>query len=460
MNDNNYILSEMPVGKAMTKIGVPAIFAMLIMAIYNLVDTMFIARLDNTYAMSAISIAFPIMTLIGAVGQILGAGTASAVGRAFGQGKDKLADKLATTAIYLALISGVLFAFTGLTFLEPIFKVFGATDSVMEYAKAYGSWMFVGAIFSIPNQAFNNLARAETRATLSMLALTIGAVSNIILDPIFMFDLNGFGLNLGIEGASIATTIAQSISFLFIGSFFFFNKMRVSIKPKNFAPIKKVVSDILRSGVPIGVVQVLSTVAITVVNNICIMVAIDELTGVNMQSASGIVLKIILIFQYIVMGFLQGFQPIASYSYGSRDKHRFFTAFRYSVNFIIGYSMIVSTISIFFAPQIISIMSPSSPQVLEMSETLLRNNSVFFLFLALIFLLIITFQSTGNGRQGGILAFSRQGFIFIPAIIILTSVIGLDGIYYAQPLSDLITAFIALSLYMNFKKTLDEHFNK
>ena len=326
------LLSTAPVPKAITKIAIPAIMGMLIMALYNFVDTLFIGMLNSDEALAAVGVAFPIMTLMGAIGQVLGAGSAAAIGRSFGYGDDDHADKTATTIIYTSFVAGLVFMIVGIVFIEPIFKVFGATDSIMPYATEYGSWMFVGALFSIPNQTFNNIARAETKAVLSMTALMTGAIANIILDPIFMFD---FGFGMGIEGASIATTISQAISFIFISQFFFRGKSRVKVKPKNFKPSKVIYIDTLKSGAPVGVSQLLSTFAVSATN----LVAINLSSyGESMVAAYGIVLKVLSIVQYSLMGFLQGYQPIASYSYGSKNKERFFEAFKFARNFVLIYT--------------------------------------------------------------------------------------------------------------------------
>lgn len=453
-NKTDYILSEMPVGNAMMKIGMPAIFAMMIMAIYNLVDTMYIARLDSENALSVVSIAFPIMALMTALGQILGAGSASAIGRAFGKGENKYASRVATTTIYTSLVSGLVFAMIGLLFTKQIFLLFGASSSIITEIYDYGTWMFIGAIFAIPNQTFNNIARAETKASLSMFALTIGAVLNIILDPILMFNMN-----LGLRGASIATTISQGVSFVFIASFFFLGKTKVKVKIKNFNPCGKIYSDVLRSGVPIGVTQILTTLAVSITNNVALNVALTEQDGIIMQSAYGVVLKIICIFQYVAIGFFQGYQPIASYSYGSKNKRRFFTAFRYTTNFVLCYSMIVSTITIFFSKQIVTLVAPGNVNVIEVSAKLLSYHTVFFLLLSLTLFLMFTFQATGLGKDGAIIALSRQGFVYIPILIVSSQIIGIDSIYYAQPLSDVITTLICVVLYFRFKKHLQNYFS-
>ncbi|OON96791.1 MAG: hypothetical protein ATN36_04785 [Epulopiscium sp. Nele67-Bin005] len=454
---NNDILSDMPVSKAIMKIGIPAISAMLVMAIYNLVDTYFIGLLNDDLALAAVSVAFPIMSMMTAIGQVLGAGSAAALGRALGSDKQEYSHQLVSTTIILSIISGFLFMLMGFIWIEPIFRMFGTTDAVMGHALQYGYWMYVGAIFSIPNQSFNNLARAQTQAILSMKALSIGAISNIILDPIFMFDLNGFGLNMGLEGASLATTVAQAIGFLYIGSHFLRGKTGIPVKLNNFSLKDNILPDIFKSGLPIGVTQMLSVIAVSFTNIAAIQFATSELEGANFQSAYGLVLKINMMFMYSVMGYLQGYQPIASYTYGAKNKERFFEAFNCALKFAVGFTLVMTVTIQLAAGPLIKLFTQNA-DIIFMGTKLLRYNTILLVCLGLIFFGMLTFQATGNAKQGGIIALSRQGFLYLPILFILCSMMGLEGIYFAQPLADLITAGISISLLLKFRKDLETYF--
>ncbi len=456
-SNSNDLLNEMPVRQAIMKIGIPAIAAMLVMAVYNLVDTLFIGMLKDDYALAAVAVAFPIMALMSALGQVLGGGAAVVIGRAFGAEREDEAHRTATTIIATALVGGILFMLMGLIFIEPIFRLFGTTDAVMSYAVEYGIWMYIGAIFSIPNQSFNNIARAEAKAVLSMKALMIGAISNVILDPIFMFDLNGYGLNMGLEGASMATTLAQAISFSFIAFYFFRGKMRVSVKAKYLKMSKKIYSDVLTSGLPIGVSQFLSTIAVSVTNIAAVTFATTETAAENMQSAYGIVLKISMMCLFVIFGYLQGYQPIASVAYGAKNKNRFYESFYYIAKALAIISLISTVIIQIFATQAIMAFT-STPEIIEVGAYLLRTTNIFMVCLVFIYLIMFTFQATGKGRGGGIIALARQGYIYIPALLLLGYFMGLDGIFYAQPVADLGTAIITFILWKKLKVELDQYF--
>ncbi len=457
-NQQTKILGEMPVGKAVMTIGIPAMASTLIMAIYNLVDTFFIGMLGSDRALSAVAVAFPIMALLGALGQVLGAGSAAAIGRAMGEKNNEYANRIAVTIIYTALIAGFAFMATGFLFMEPIFRIFGTTDSVMPIAKEYGGWMYVGAIFSIPNQTFNNQARAQARATLSMKALGLGAIANIILDPFFMFELGGYGLNMGIEGASLATTLAQAISFIYIGGYFFLGKTSADVKPKYFKPSKKIYSEVLKSGAPVAVTQILSTVAVSVTNIAAITYADNIIMGENIQSAYGIVLKVLTIIQSIVMGLILGYQPLASYAYGSKNKERFYECYYFIRKLMIFLTVPLSALLILFAPFVMG-MFTQNVDIIEIGSVFIRANGATAIFVSLTILLTITFQATGNGKGGAIIASIRQGLLYVPLQFLFCMVGGIGFIYYAQPFSDLLTMFIGAYVFAKYKKQLNFYFD-
>lgn len=454
------ILGKLPVSKAIVRLALPTIMAMIIMAVYNFVDTLFIGFLASDEALSAVSVAFPIVTLMSAVGQILGAGSAAVIGRAFGSSNNELANKTATTIIYTAFASAIIFMCVGLIFSEPIFKIFGATDRIMPYAKQYGTWMFVGALFTIPNQVFNNIARAETKSILSMTALMTGAILNVILDPIFMFKFNigsfSFGLGLGIVGASLATTLSQCVSFIFISQFFFRGKSKVQVKFKNFKPSKEIYSLTLKSGAPVGVTQLLSAFAVSVTNIVAVKVAPDAITGDNIIASYGIVLKILSITQFILIGFFQGYQPIASYSYGSKSKERFFLAYKYARTAGFVYAVIATLTIQIFASNCIRMFS-SNEDIIYYGSMFLRLNNLFFPLTSYVFLIILTSQATGNGKLGATMSLARQGVLYVPALIIFPQIFSYIGIFYAQATADLITWIIAITMFSRYKKTLEEY---
>lgn len=438
------ILSEVPVGKAIRILAIPAIMGTLITAVYNLVDTAFIGMLRSTEALSAVSVAFPIMSLLNAIGQILGVGAATYIGIQLGGKKNEEAGQTASTIIFLSIICGLFFAILGLWLQDSIFRLFGASDAVLPYARQYGTWMFIGAIFTVPNQALNNVARAETNAKLSAIALGLGAIINVILDPIFMFD---FGLGLGVAGASIATTISQAISFLFLMIYFLRGKSLLHISVKNIKFEKHMLSEVLKTGSPSGASQILVSVSVAVTN------IIAARYGDFVVAAFGIVLKVISLGQFIVFGYVQGFQPIASYSFGAKNKERFSEAFKVALKFVLITCASLTVIYIVFRNPILRVFSQDQA-VLDVAAPILISQVILYVAMGIVILMTAVFQSTSQGVKGIVLSISRQGIFFFPLIILFPMIFKLPGLYFVQPVADVFSLGLAFLLFKKIKKQI------
>lgn len=438
------ILSEIPTARAIRILAIPAIMGTLITAVYNLVDTAFIGMLQSTQALSAVSIAFPIMSLLNAIGQILGVGAATYIGILLGAKKNKEANETASTIIILSILCGIFFAVVGVLFQDTIFRFFGASDTVMPFARKYGTWMFIGAVFTIPNQALNNVARAETNAKLSAIALGVGAVVNVILDPIFMFD---FGLGLGIAGASIATVIAQAISFIILFIYFFRGKSLIEFSFKNFKLKGEMLSQVMKTGSPSGASQVLVSVSVAITN------IIAARYGDFVVAAFGIVLKVISFGQLIIFGYVQGFQPIASYSFGAKNMKRFSQAFKDAFKFVVFTCLLLTLIYIVFRNPILKVFT-SDEQVLDVAVPILISQVILYVAMGIVIFMTAVFQSTGQGVRGILLSISRQGIFFFPLIIIFTMKFDLFGLYLVQPVSDIFSICLAYYLYTKIKSQI------
>lgn len=440
-NTKEFILSEMNVAKAIRTLAIPAIMGTMITAIYNFVDTAFIGLLQSTQALSAVAIAFPIMSLINAIGQVLGVGVATYLGILLGAKKHKEANESATTIIVLSIFLAIIIAILGVVFQEPILTFFGASSTVLPYAKQYGTWMFIGAIFTIPNQALNNVARAETNAKLSAIALGLGALLNIILDPIFMFD---FGLGLGLEGASIATTVAQGCSFIFLLLYFLRGKSLFKLSIKHIKFSSHMLKEVLKTGAPSGASQVLVSISIALTN------IIAGRFGDVVIAALGIVLKVISFGQFIIFGYVQGFQPIASYAQGANDKQRFKDAFQTALRFVLRTCICLTIVYGVFGKWILMIFT-SDQGVLDVAFPILLSQIVLYIAMGIVIFMTSVFQSLGQGLRGIILSISRQGIFFIPLILTLPIRYNLPGLYVVQPIADIFSLALAYYYYRKIK---------
>ncbi|MDO7202952.1 MATE family efflux transporter [Paraclostridium bifermentans] len=241
--DKSKIMEDDNIGRLIWKFAIPGIIASLISAIYNIVDTAFIGMLNDTLAMAAVSVIFPLFILINAVGQLIGVGASSYIARLLGAKNKDGADDVASTAIISSVIVGIIFTILILIFLEPILRLLGATDSVMPYAIDYAKPIAIGASLLIMMPTLANIIRSEGNTKLSAVAVALGAIINIVLDPILMFTFN-----MGVVGASLATVIGQLASVVLLLSYYITNKSYLKLSIKNFKFSKSIYGEIISVG--------------------------------------------------------------------------------------------------------------------------------------------------------------------------------------------------------------------
>lgn len=456
-NTRTNLMAEGPIKKTLITLAIPTIIATIVSAIYNFADTLFVGMLNDTSAMGAVSVAFPLFMIISAMGQMVGVGSASFVSRSLGAGEKEKADKTASTAFFLAIIMGVIVTAVVLIFLGPILKMMGATESVLLPGKSYSTWIISGSIFTIINMTLNNIIRAEGNAKYSMNALIIGAVLNIIFDPLFMFVFN-----LGLQGAAIATVLGQMISTLYLVKYFLGDKSYIRMSRANISRESEIYKEIFKIGLPVFFMQFLSSMAFSIQN-----VAAAEY-GENALAAIGITLKVTIMPLFIMMGYNQGFQPFAAYNYGAKNFKRVKEALDISTKWLVTFGLL-SALLFIIIPEPFVKMFTKDKQVIEYG---VNNLIAFNIFMPLVgFIMINTglFQSFGKGKQAATLAIVRQGVFLIPLLIFIPKIFvtygsqlsffvnlfpydmpsGLAGIMYAQPMADIL-AFILTAVFSFF----------
>jgi putative MATE family efflux protein len=315
-----HLMKNEKVSKAVNALAAPAIIGMLVMAIYNVVDSMFVSWIgDNEIA--ATQVVLPIMLIASSIGLAFGIGGGSYISRLLGRNDKNEANKVASVSFFTGLILGVIVTAINLIFLEPILNFFGADNNTLELAKEYGYFIIIGYAFTILNMVMNNVLRSEGSAKHSMIGMAIGSILNIILDPIFIFVFDW-----GIEGAAIATTLSQIVSCLILLSAFLKKKSILSISPKLFSPSISIYIEILKVGIPTFFRQLLVSISIGFLN-----VEAGKAGGTELVSAIGVITRTTMIPMYIVFGFGQGFQPVAGYNFGANNKERVMDSFKYAM---------------------------------------------------------------------------------------------------------------------------------
>ncbi|MEG1896530.1 MAG: MATE family efflux transporter, partial [Oscillospiraceae bacterium] len=300
------LLSDVKPSKAIINLAVPATIALLAKAVYNIVDTAYIGLLDSETALAAVGVTLPLLLIFVSIENIFAAGAAVLAGRQLGAGDKNGANTTVSTIVAASTVIGGLLCVGGIVFMEPLLRAFGASETVMPLAKDYAFWMFIAALANLPAQSLNCAARAESSVKISTIAVITGAALNVILDPIFMFE---WGLNMGVEGASLATTVSQLVTFAILAWFYLSGKSIIKVSLKYVKPTIKLFKDVILIGIPTAVIQICLAVATSLTNIAAATLPDSDL----IIAAYGVVQRLVLIGCYVIMGFMQGYQPVASY---------------------------------------------------------------------------------------------------------------------------------------------------
>lgn len=438
------LLGSASIPKALLAMGIPTMVGMLVNAFYNLVDAYFVGGLGESQ-MGAISVVYPLGQVVVGLGLLFGNGAASYISRLLGHGDKKNADKVASTALYSSLSVGAVIIIISMVFLKPILSFLGATDSILPYAAAYAGIYIVSCIFNVFNVTMNNIITSEGAAKTTMCALLIGAILNIALDPIFIYTFD-----LGVSGAAIATAISQVISTCVYLIYILRKKSIFHFRIKDCTYTKEIITEIFKIGIPTLVFQILTSLSISFINN----AARDY--GDSAIAGMGIVTRLISIGSLSVFGFIKGFQPIAGYSYGAKKFDRLREAIKISILWSTIFCVIFGLVLALFPVAIVSQFTKGSTDMICIGAASLRANGISIMFFGFYTVYSSLFLALGKGREGFILGACRQGICFIPIILLLPTVWGLNGILYAQPIADILSAIITIFMVIPLHKKLNE----
>lgn len=438
-NNKMELLGSAPVPKALMALGVPIMIGMLINALYNLVDAYFVGGLGES-PMGAISVVFPLGQVVVGLGLMFGNGAASYLSRLLGRGDKDTANKVASTALYGSVLIGAIIIIIATIFLKPILYFLGATDTIMPYALTYARIYIISCIFNVFNVTMNNIVSSEGAAKTTMCALLLGAVMNIGLDPIFIYVLN-----MGVAGAAIATAISQFISTLVYLSYALRKKSAFTFSVKEFCPTKQILAEILKIGVPTLTFQLLTSLSIALINRAA------NGYGDAVIAGMGAVTRVTSMGTLVVFGFLKGFQPIAGFSYGAKKFDRLREAIKTSILWSTTFCVIVGLAMILFSTQIISQFANGNMEMISVGKKALVASGFSFMLFGFYTVYSSLLLALGKGAAGFIIGALRQGICFVPVILILPIVWDINGILYAQPIADVIsaviTAFMAIQLH-------------
>ena len=434
-------MTQPPVEKLILKLAVPCIISMLVTSFYNMADTFFVGMLKSNAATGAVGVVFSMMAIIQAMGFFFGQGSGNYISRMLGQKKYDEASTMAANGFFLSLGAGILICVAGQIFLEPLAYLLGSTDTILPYTKEYLRVILLGAPWMMASLVLNNQLRFQGSAMYSMVGITTGAVLNIALDPLMIFTMD-----LGGAGAGWATIISQFVSFLILlagcskGS-------NIHINFKFFRINGFYMKQMARGGLPSLARQSLASVA-----TICLNHAARPY-GDAVIAAMGVVQRIAMFGASAMIGFGQGFQPFCGFNYGAGLYKRVQKGFWFCVKGSFGFLVLVSTAAYIFAPQLVALFR-DDPEVIACATSALRFQCISFPVHSWIVMSNMFQQVTGKTASATFLAMARQGIFYIPTVLLLTFLLGKQGIQMTQMISDLLTVACAIPLQLHILRKM------
>ena len=434
MNTNKELFEHAPISKAVTVMAVPTIITMLVVVIYNMADTFFIGQTNDAMQVAAVSLSTPVFMLFMALGNLFGIGGSSAISRALGAGQEERAKHISSFCAYAALGAGVLFMLIFLIGMNGILALIGASENTIGYARTYLSYVAFGGPFIMFGTAFGNILRGEGAAKQSMAGNLIGTVTNIVLDPILIL-----WAGMGVAGAAIATVIGNMAACCFYLHYLLRGKSVLSIHPKHFRAGEGIALGVMAIGIPASLNNILMSCSNIVYNK--------QLVGYGDTpvAAMGVAMKTNMLVVLLQIGLCAGIQPLIGYNYGAGNTKRLKQVFRFTGMCAVALGTFLTLLMVVAREPIIRAFI-NDAAVIEQGIKMMIALQLSGPVIGILFLCINTLQGMGKAIPSLVLTICRQGLVFVPMILILNAVFGLDGIIYAQPVADYISIAVAVTI--------------
>lgn len=435
--DIHKMLGEEKIGRLLLSLSLPATIGMLVQAMYNFVDTIFVGRGVGSMGIAGISISLPVQIFVMAFAQMFGIGGASVISRALGERDHEKARRAAGNVMVFSVAFGLVMTLLGQFFLDQLLIVLGASEAIIPYAREYLGIILLGSAFFSFGMAMNHVVRAEGKPKIAMAAMLISAVLNIILDPIFIFSLN-----MGIWGAALATVLSQAATSIYVLFYFLSGKSLLRISLRSLIPEWRIMRETVSVGLSAFSRQVAGSLLAVVLNNSLVFYGGDIAVAVY-----GVINRLLMVFIMPMFGVNQGFLPIVGYNYGARKMRRARESVKLASAVTTMIALFSSIVMFLFARQLISIFTDET----ELIESTIYALRIVILATPTIGVQVIAsgmFQALGKALPALFLSLLRQIIILIPLILVIPRFLGINGIWISFPLADLIAFAISLVFYL------------
>ncbi|HJG96646.1 MAG TPA: MATE family efflux transporter [Romboutsia timonensis] len=437
MKDNQQILGTEPIGKLLIKYSVPAIISMMVNGLYNVVDRIFIGNIPGVgpLAITGLGVTMPIMTIILAFGMLIGIGSVTNISIKLGQGKKEEAEQIIGNAITLAIIVGLLISIIGITFENQILHMFGASDGSLPYAKAYINIILLGTIFNLLGMVFNNSIRGDGNPKLSATIMVVGCLTNIVLDALFIMVFK-----MGIQGAAIATVTSQFVTAIWGLAYYTRGKSTLKFKKSSLKLNKSLVGAIFAIGCAPFAMQIAASCVQIICNN-----SLKTYGGDLAIGAMATINSVIMMVGMPIIGISQGAQPIIGFNYGAKkydraDKTLKICALAATIGLSIGWLLVQ------LVPAPIVSMFNGDADLVSISVDGIRKYLSMMPLIGVSMIGSNYFQAIGKAKQAMFLSLLRQVILLVPMMLILPRILGLNGVWFAQPIADVISFIVTFVL--------------
>jgi putative MATE family efflux protein len=445
--DNTKELGEGRIGSLLWRFALPAIIGMVVSALYNIVDRIFIGRGVGPLALAGVTVAFGFQLIQIAFAVLIGIGASARISISLGEGDRAKAEKVLGNGFALNMIISVSVAILGLLFLDPMLRLFGASEEVLPHAHAFTLVVLLGTPFATISMGLNNFIRSEGNPRTAMVTQLIGPALNMVLCPLFIF-----ALKLGVAGSALANVISQGVGSVWVLAYYLSGRSILKLRWSNFVPSRTIALQIMVIGAPTALADLASSLVNGIMNN-----QLVRFGGDIAVTAMGIVFALANLIFLTIIGISMGVQPIIGYNYGARLYGRVrkveLTAIGAATALSIAGFLFIQT----FPGLFVSLFAGSDPQVREIGVYALRH---YFILLPLMGFQVLGssyFQAVGKPGKSLVLGLSRQFLFLVPMLLILPSIWKLDGVWHAQPAADALsfslTAFFLIREMRKLKRS-------